>query len=122
MKRSLVRLFVAVITLAAALVELAVRVVQFTIGLVDCAARRVEGKMRRPAVVAVAAAAPVTAPQAPPDAEERLVGALTGPSAKGGLGFRVGPARAFAATVRTRLATEPMQDLVRDGILHLTSN
>ena len=126
MKRSLVRLFVAVVGLLAALVELTIRVVQLVILLVNRLASRLEACR---SVLQVAQAqeclpGPSTAllapPPAPPvtDAEQRLIGALTGPS----LGFRVGPARAFAAKVRTRLATESIDGLVREGIVHLSAS
>ena len=115
MKRSLVRLVVAVFGFLAALMELAIRLVQLAILLVERATKQLEGATPRQVRVAPAPAAPVAAA---PDAEARLVGALTGPS----LGFRVGPARAFAATVRTRLVTEPMDGLVREGIVHLSAS
>lgn len=121
MKRSLVRLVVAVTSLLAALVELALRLVQLAILLVERATRKLEGfvaveaqrpvsETRRPTLVAA------PAPPAALDAENRLIGALTGPS----LGFKPGKARAFAATVRTRLHTEPIDVLVREGIAHLS--
>ena len=123
MKRSLIRLVVAIFGLLAALMELAVRIVQLAILLVERATRALdEGEARRP----VAASTPparltlvpdLPAPPAPPDAEARLIGALTGPS----LGFPVRSARAFAATVRARIATEPMDSLVREGIVHLSA-
>jgi len=127
MKRPLLRLFAAIVTLFAVLAELAVRMIQLLILLVVRLSRRLE--TRQPTLEApqvqtclpVASPAPLVAPAppllAPPDAEARLIGALTGPS----LGFPVRSARAFAATVRTRLATEPMDKLVREGISRLTT-
>jgi len=126
MKRPLIRLVVAVVSFLAALVELALRLVQLATLLVERATKQLQGLVveapapkasARPRPTLVSAPAPPAAP-APPDAEARLVGALTGPS----LGFRVGPARAFAATVRTRLVTEPMDGLVREGIVHLSAS
>lgn len=116
MKRSIVRLFVAVVTLISALVELAIRIVHLAILLVDHTARWFVGETQR---LVPALETPPKAPvliQAPSGAEQRLVGALTGPS----LGFPVRSARAFAATVRARLVTEPIDGLVREGIVHLS--
>jgi hypothetical protein len=109
MKRSLVRLFVAVVGLLASVVELAVKLVQLAITLVERAARRVEGEKRRVVIEAPAA----DSVQVPVDATDKLVGALTG------LGFRAGPVRAFAATVRSRIGREPIDGLVKEGIVHL---
>ena len=115
MKRPLTRLFVALVNLVAAILEFAVRLVQFAIVLVGRATRQLEvGKARQ---VVVEAPVQVTAPSpipAPPVDDEKLIGALTG------LGFRAGPVRAFAATVRARIGVEPIDGLVREGIMQLS--
>jgi hypothetical protein len=123
MKRSLVRLVIAVASFLAALVELALRLVQLAIMLVERATRKLEGGTRRLAVEAPApkvARLTLVAAPAPPavdDVEERLIGALSGPS----LGYKAGKVRAFVATVRPRMHTEPIDVLVREGIARLSA-
>jgi hypothetical protein len=112
MKRAIVRLIIAVFALLASLVELAVRLVQLVIAAVDRLARGLEG--RRIVVVEPPKRVPV-APTVNDGEEDRLVQALTG------LQFRAASVRAFAATVRARIKTEPMDVLVREGIVHLSS-
>jgi hypothetical protein len=112
MKRSLTRLFVALVTFFATLVELAVRIVQLGVVLVERASRCV-------AAPVPTAASPVACPKPPvaktDDTAERLTSALTG------LGFRAGAVRAFTATVRSRLEKEPLEGLVREGIATLSN-
>jgi hypothetical protein len=121
MKRSLVRLVIAVASFLAALVELALRLVQLAILLVERATRKLEGGTKRLAAVEAPARLTLVASPAPPappavdDVEERLIGALSGPS----LGYKAGKVRAFVATVRPRMHTEPIDVLVREGIVHL---
>ena len=118
MKRSLFRLFVALLALFLALTELAIRLVQLATLAVNRATKHLEDA---PKAKVVGVQVPVLVPlpvqiQENNVAENRLVGALTGPS----LGFPVRSARAFAATVRDRLAKEPIDVLVREGIAHLS--
>jgi hypothetical protein len=106
MKRSLVRLSVAVLGCVASLLELVTRLVQLAIAVVARVTRRLESEKQQRIVV--------EAPRATVTTDEKLVGALTG------LGFRAGPVRAFAATVRTRIGVEPIEGLVREGIVQLS--
>jgi hypothetical protein len=108
MKRALIRLVVAILGLFASLLELTIRVVQLGIVLLTRLAHRLEGP--RIVIEPPRAVAPTVL-----DTSERLTSALTG------LGFRAGPARAYAATVRARLTKEPLEGLVREGIAHLSS-
>jgi Holliday junction resolvasome RuvABC DNA-binding subunit len=111
MKRSIVRLIVAILGLVSSIVELAIRVIQLAILVVDRLARSLESRRpeeRRIVVETPASQAPVN------DAAERLTSALTG------MGFRAGQVRAFAATVRVRLDKEPIERLVKEGIVSLS--
>jgi hypothetical protein len=114
MKRSLIRLFVAVFGLISALLELTIRLVQLATAGVDRLAQRLQTPVRQGVIEVAKPAATVPKPN---DAEERLVSALTGPS----LQFSIRQSRAFAATVRARLDREPIDVLVREGIASLSS-
>lgn len=122
MKRSLFRLFVALLALFLALTELAIRLVQLATLAVNRATKHLEDRPKAKAARIVGAIqGPVLIPlpvqvQENNVVESRLINALTGPS----LGFPVRSARAFAATVRDRLAKEPIDVLVREGIAHLS--
>ena len=118
MKRSLICLFVAFVVLFIALTRLTIRLVQLATLAIERATKRLEDAPKVKAAIQVPVLIPLPVQvQENNVAEDRLVSALTGPS----LGFPVRSARAFAATVRGRL-NEPIGDLVREGIAHLSSN
>jgi len=108
MKRSLTRLFVAIVAFLAACVELAHGVVRLATALVDRTARQL-GRAS-----AANPSAPPALPAPPSDAADRLTAALTG------MKFRPAAVRAFVATVRARVDKEPLETLVREGIAKLS--
>ena len=112
MKRFTIRLIIAVLSLLASIVELLAKIVQLGTALVERAAQSLKIEPPRAAVAVVE-----TTQTVDDTGEERLVGALVGPS----LGFPVRSARAFARAVRSRIKTEPMDALVREGIMRLSA-
>lgn len=116
MKRSAIRLIIAVLSLLSSIVELLVKLVQLGTALIERAAQSLKIEPTR-ATVAVVETTQSIPPTVDDNGEERLVGALVGPS----LGFPVRSARAFASTVRARIKTEPMDALVREGIMRLST-
>jgi hypothetical protein len=104
MKRALLRLVVALLNLLATLVELALRLVQLAVAWVEHFTPKPSKAVRELAPTVV-----------DDDAAERFSRTLIG------MGFPRGPVRAFTASVRPRLNKEPVEVLVREGIVRLSS-
>jgi Holliday junction resolvasome RuvABC DNA-binding subunit len=112
MKKSTVRVYVAVTALLSSLLELATRLVQLFIALVSWAIARVERAphahaSKKTSVIADAAPTPKSA--------EQLTAALVG------LGFKRPEVTRFVTGVGVRADKEPMADLVKEGLRALAS-
>jgi hypothetical protein len=111
-KRATVRLFVALTGLFASVLELlgaTIRLVTSAIRLATTCLERHEAAPTRHRELLVEPTAALG-----PSQEEKLANALSG------LGFRAGQARAFAVSVRGR--QDPINMLVKEGIVALSSN
>jgi hypothetical protein len=113
-KRATLRLYVALTGLLASLLELTGALVR----LATSAVQRVTPKARpETTTVPWTPQAPTwvqqAAPVAPPQ-DEKLHGALVG------MGFRAGSVRKFTASVQGR--TEPLEVLIKEGIVALSAN
>jgi RuvA, C-terminal domain len=113
MKKSTVRLYVAVTALLSSLMELATRLVQLSIALVSWAIARVERAPRAPRAHASKKTSVIT--DTTPKSAEQLSAALVG------LGFKRPEVTRFVTSVGVRADKEPMTDLVKEGLRALAS-
>jgi hypothetical protein len=118
-KTATVRLYVAVVSLAAALLELAATFVRLAAALLGRAARAVRARADHPTAPQVGRPHLRVVPQPgrrlPVDARARLTFALIG------MGFHAPAVRAFVAGLGDRADREPIDTLIKEGLAKLAA-
>jgi hypothetical protein len=115
-KTATVRLYVAVVSLAAALLELVATVVRLAAALLSRAARAVRARAERStATPVVLRVVPQPGRRTPVDARARLTFALVG------MGFHAPAVRAFVAGLGDRADREPIDALIKEGLAKLAA-